>query len=944
MTDNDYIKHIYDPNLIQSHGSELLSKAMGSTIDITTPTNPFTFLQENTALITSGAMQGIANSIRGMYPYLATTKEELYPHLNTNEIYDIFSTPSKGDFNLFINVNNMLTNGYTTDGYTEIIIPKYSNVMVVNTTFTTLNDIQVRLYESGTVFSKYMFNTIDLSEQTDVVLTSSVITDDLGDKWIMINLVIPQVKYYKIRKTLIKSKPFNDEILLDDGDMYTYMSATSIIKSTNTIANLNITYSGHFYDPLNPTLIIRPMDGKLEVELPSTYMVNGVLDSYVELELFTTKGETAIPLNKYNTSDYVFNLNIPPTVDPRIIGINNINYMVNSSSYTYGGSSEISFEELKNKIVNYSTGDNQIPITEHEIVEKVDEYGFTYKRMSSSILEREVLVTKVLDNLGYTVDSNIDIFYDNIQLFIPDIDSTKIKDIKSKSTIVIEPFQVFKYVGNAVVPLLDGEYADMALSAVSDIVEYNSSKYFFNLYKYVLDYSDSVKVRVYDTNIPIIDNIISKFNSNTIKTPIIITDRSIATLNSGYNIDITLNNNSDILAIGTDLISGQLKISLNNNEFIYFKGSIVSAGDAMVMRFTVDTGDIIDDSDMIYLYTDHGDIGSALVELLVRGELTIYNTSVSTTTGYNVYLDTVIDPLVSDVLYIEEFDIEFGVRLNNLFSNYYIDHTERKFLTYSEDVYLTYKEDVHELDENGLVVMTVNDTNDDIILNTLHKVGDTVMDENGDPIVLHYKGDVVIENDLPVIDNVYGIIHNLNILLLEDSFLRTSGDIYKNYRRTFFTELTNNITNSLKDIGDKLLDNTDIKFIPNNNLEPVTLVINHHKYSYNNFISPKVNIYISRESNLIVTDSMMSIVYRYLQIKLSNSITLAELEIGVKELLYNTTSDILSVKIDNIIPDDHSVINYDVDSSRFVISKKLFKSNDSTVIVKPDLDIILIKI
>lgn len=938
-------KYIYDPNMIQVKSLELLSKGLNNEIDLPDPTNPFTFLLENNALVTSAALQDTKITMRKMYPYLAKNKEDLYPHINSSEILDIFSVPSKAFFNLHINKKDLELYGKNTGTYSEIIIPKFSNITVADTVFTILNDIYVRVYKNNSIFSKLIANDIPIAENKDTIIESNTVTDNDGLEWIMLNISVKQIKYYNYKDTIIQSKPYENTMTLDADERYTFLTTKSV-NNNNSIFTLNSTYSNFMYNPNVPTVIIRPMDNILNIEIPSVYLLNKMVNSYINIELYTTKGNIELFINKYVSKDFVFSIELPSTTDERMIGTKNINYVINASTKTFGGIDELSFEELKTKIINYSTGDNEVPITIYDIKDKVAESGFTFKKASNTILERELLVNKKIGNLDYNVYSSIDVFHNNTKLYLPNINSDKIKSIDD-NIIVIEPFQIFKYnEDSSLTPLTT--YEATILKTNLDILEYNKNKYFFTLYKYIVDYKDTLNVRIYDVNQPTISNYKRRFSNDELNSPIAINSRHIIKTLTGYRIVYNLLPTNELLSMDATKIKCQISIPLNANNFIYFKGDLVLNNNTYTLVIDLETDNYITEKDEIIFRTDIGEVKVATVDLESKLFLDVYSNdqAINDTVLYNSI--NIIDDDFNVLLYEEEFDGTLGIHLTHLYKNYYIEYTERKFKKYTEDVYLTYKENVYNLDENGLPNITYIDTDgdgtdDDIILDIKHNIGEFVLDDNGNKIVLHKEGDIILDEDnQPIIDNTLGIIHNLDLLLMEDSFLRTNNDIYKSYRVDFFKELTKVIDTEITSINDNLLDNSIFKFLPSNDLDTITLNINYNKIAYDNFVKPIVNLYINNETSFLLTDDIEKTIFNIVQTSLLGEPVISEIE---KTIAENIGDEILSVNIENITRDDNiNIINYEVNSSKFVIDKKLVTYTDGSLVVKPDLTINIIKI
>jgi len=338
--------NIYDPNLLQIRSMDALRQHLDNKGTIPDPTNPFTFLLENNAMITSSAMKEVSIAMRKSYPVLASTKEDLYGYLNTTEMNNIYSTPSKAIFNIYLGLNEVRRFGTSVNNYSYIKIPKYSNIEVDNNIFTLLNDVSVYVYDNNTVFAKYDFNKNDLGVNTDTILDATVVKTADTKEWVMLTLEIQQIRRYSFKETFFNSVPYQSKIKISSNELFTYIQATSINGTTSDIVNMNITFSEFVYDPVSPTLLVKPVNNEVNIEIPFTYMISNYVSSYVDINLFTTTGFLVLPINKYKTTDFTFNLVLPTTTDTSIIGIENIPTMVSGNGFTYGGKDEISFIDL----------------------------------------------------------------------------------------------------------------------------------------------------------------------------------------------------------------------------------------------------------------------------------------------------------------------------------------------------------------------------------------------------------------------------------------------------------------------------------------------------------------------------------------------------------------------------------------------------------------------
>ena len=85
ITTTDLEAYVYDPNRIQRDILTNMAGALDGTVAIQDPTNPFVMLMEATAVNSSNPVIRMKNTLKKIYPDLATEKESLYHHLADDE-------------------------------------------------------------------------------------------------------------------------------------------------------------------------------------------------------------------------------------------------------------------------------------------------------------------------------------------------------------------------------------------------------------------------------------------------------------------------------------------------------------------------------------------------------------------------------------------------------------------------------------------------------------------------------------------------------------------------------------------------------------------------------------------------------------------------------------------------------------------------------------------
>jgi len=931
-------KAILDPASLQIASLERLDKALDGKFDIVDPNNPFAFLMENTTMLTTSMMQKTENTMRQMYPVLANDKKDLYHHINDTEINNIMSVPGEAIFNIFFNLNDIINNGIETTYSYEISIPKNSFISVDNTVFTILNDIIIKYFKNGGVYVEAVYSDLDLAYRTNKTLDSSITTNNDGTNFVLVSLPIKQVKYYNIKESILTKQPFIKDVVIDD--YFTYLTARSISTSLKKEIELEKTFSEFVYNPSRPSILIKPMDELLRLEIPSVYTINNSISSYVDMDIYTTKGDINLELSTYSTDEFEMTFNLTNAAYDSSAVINNVNCFITASTNVYGGKNEISFDDLKDKIINYSTGDNKLPVTLQEVDDFVTNHGYQFMFTTDTIVKREFAISKYLGNLGYNVNSNIDLFIGKLDINLSRTFTSKI--IFDDNSITIAPYQRFRLEDGILVPLTDNETNLLSILSKDDLSSYNSKEYFLNPYLYILDYKDNLKTRVYDINRPIIENPVALYNNSPI-TPVELIDRAIERRDSTYDIKLILGSGNKILKLDPTKVKAQLDLSLDSINNLSYRGELKYDNEiGSFLHFVLPVEGYINSEDKMLFIDSISKVNSAFINIATDVVLSIYTSGeeMSDVDGYDI--SGILDDDVTSILYKEKIDIRFADNLEAVYRNYNVNFLERKFMTYENDVYLKYKTDIYELDEDGTVKLEYNDETGIEELVLKHTAGDDVIDDNGNKVLLHRAGDVILDsNDRPIIDYINGLTHKIDLLLIEDSFARTSDITYREYILEYLYQLSLLPVKEIPLLEQSLVENTVFKLTALNNLNEVTIKLNDEWVSFDNFIEPTITINLLRGTSILVDSVLEAKLATTLQGLLSENLMFNEAEEKLKEVV---GGDVISVRLSNIVNNDISSIEYKDTSGRFILSKQLLRNNSGNTIVSSKIKVNVVTI
>jgi len=933
---------LYDPTAIQTHILKLLdSNTVTEDVDIPDPSNPFTFLLEANALITTATLNEFSTHMRKLYPILSNKKEELYHHLTMNETIDIFTTPSKAMYSFMIHSPSFKNYGIRTNNYIEIVIPRFTKVTINEIVFTLLNDINIRRYDSSGVFVREMGNNDVLGKRDTTVLEAGKFIDENHEEWLIFSIELSQVRVEEVTSNIIESSAFMEELPFDD--YYTDIKISSVFK-TGTIEKLNTTYSNFVYDPEFPTVYVKPLNNSVKINIPIIYTSNKSISGHCDIELYTSKGIISEPINNYTPEDFEIDFYKVGSTS-LTSSLNSIRIYTKAFTHTYGGRNEIDFTTLKDKIIKHTTGDNIIPITDEEVAEAASKENYIITKDIDSTLNREYVVTKSIDNLGYEINLLADIFMDRLVITDKEIDGKYIQS-KDKS-IIINPFTIFKHNkdSNTITPLKDNEVIILdTLNTDRLISNINNNRYFYSIYKYILDFKDELLVRAYDLNQPTYSTIRDNKVNNTLESTIFLTEREVKRVGDTYVITFIINSDNGFKQINTNLLKIELGLQKVNSPVpIYYYGDVYEEDNVVKGKVIIDTTGYIDKDNKILLQNFVSNVDVIDVGLDLEVSMFVYTiddalSTYKTDLNNELYKDT-----KGVAIYREHANFKFGVFLKYLYVNYTSTFTDRKYLRYTEDVLLTYDKDVYRTDAFG-PVLTYNTDSNKAELTIIHHKGDPVLDSDNNFTYKHRKGDVKLDvTGAPIIDYKNGVIHYVNILLLEYQYKAATNPLTKKYIIDIYKRLTDMATVELETLNNKLLDNTVIKYKPTSNLKNVQLLISDIPYVSSNFRIPVVTLYLNRDDlSLTEYSNYLRIIGLTIQDGLRNKIKISSIADNIVSIIGD---NVVSVNISNLDDyDDLDVKKYNIDSSDIVLTKSLSLDEVGTTSITHDIELKIIKI
>jgi uncharacterized pyridoxamine 5'-phosphate oxidase family protein len=385
-------------------------------------------------------------------------------------------------------------------------------------------------------------------------------------------------------------------------------------------------------------------------------------------------------------------------------------------------------------------------------------------------------------------------------------------------------------------------------------------------------------------------------------------------------------------------IAGVLKGKTTTNERLY--------------SFDLNSSYDIDKDDYIVITNTNG--SASAVD--IKGPLDIHYDIFFCTTAtkavgwtYSSLDDDIINFDLPDDAYAitnERLNVVLGYRLEGLWSQSRSNATFAPYRVYTTDVAAYYKRDVYEVDPITGAAFTI-DGGGNLVYNILHHAGDPVLDTEGNPVLEHLVGEIVLdEYGNPEIMPGYerDLLRFVDILTIEAAYYFAIPQDYNtstNYRTVIVKSLNSWILEDIPGFNERLLDKTKIYFYPKVAIGDIEILTNNNEIatvsasqSFKAILLVPPVVY--KDSTLL--QALRAITIKTIDKSLQNStVSISSME---KDLLDTYGSDVISVELSGLGGvNTHNTFTVTNNSHRCSIRKRLSTLPNNTLIVEDDVTI-----
>lgn len=813
------------------------------------PTNPFIFLAEM-------ACAGAANTaihheaeMRRRHPMLAHTKEDLYFHLTDRQYKGAFAIPPVAPIGVIIPVEEIFNNAVEigNSGVKMLAVAKNSVWRVNGYAFTLEYPIEFKIMLDGGL-------TVGLGNPITPALhkaESNIVEFDRvnfeGHDCIRFKLPVRQMA---IRSEIIRINNATTELSpMVYTDKFHYLRAfiRRTVNGVNRWVEIITTHSQHVYDPYKLTLLVRDMGGEVRLTLPAVYQSSGMVDGEMRIDLYTTKAQNDVILTDFPYTLWEFEPIDFDRTDNNLYTapFSRISTMISfSDGFTRGGRDELSFEELRDRImeVHYGPVDEPITQTNHSLT--LADRGFSTVKELDTTTQRVFSATRTMplpNDTGFLKSPmNVGVF--NTLLRISDLEGVSGISINGDRA-TIHPSVLFKH-SDGGVQLVSETEREWLKTLTGDVLARNvsSGNYLFTPFYSVLDATlSNFDLRVYDLDSPSLGARQYIMGNPTLLLDLYTSSNVVVEkTEQGYRLLLLTTSGSTYKDLRDDQVGIQLSfIPIGETQHKTINGTLVSkdTDNNRLFSFDIVTNyDINHEDELTITNFNTADNGPQPNQMPLDVTMDIcyfvndYPVQGIERTSIDDVLNQHTVPAGSKGILQESVVLKIGTAIKNMWTGARSTIMPTDYLTYDHDMPRRYDKPVYErrnadgeLDENGELVVT--QTPEGLVVNKLHEVGDLVLLPDGSQDYEYRVGDYVVVAGNYVPKSPRELTRQMDLVLFDGLFYFANNRLSTQYLEYVKRNIVEWSVIDMGEVNRVALDETTVKFKPLVTLGSLAVVV-----------------------------------------------------------------------------------------------------------------------
>lgn len=829
---SEYKERIYNarrnPSQMQQIALEELDRQLQGigSYDVPNATIPFVASMECGTLNTAMAITEMEAQMRKLNPRMALTQEEVYYHMSTDDYIGRFATPVQTVFYVYLGYEEIIQKAvpYGNQGSRKLVIPRLTEFMGGGTPFTMQYPIELRVLRHGGLQIVYDGTSVSPVERLKTNLVDWDMLRMGRNRVVRLKIPVRQFKIQTFTDALSPSTLFEAEYVFPNKFFYAraYLNDGAEGSPWREIAT---THTDQVFDILKVTAVLQVVGSKLRVSIPTIYTNSGAAAGKIRIDVYSTLGPIDVSMGDFRPDQFSAMFNVidddPTFTSPlntftikQALNVNRVN----------GGAPALDFITLRDRVIDNTLGDPQLPITGVQIEAKLDQRGYTLVSNIDNITDRQFLASRRLGTPQYLdVVSGAGCVMSQLRINMESIAaSAHVADNGERVTIL--PSMLYRFVNGKVTMVSDSELATLLAQDPETIARAaNESRFIYTPFHYVMDATDNnFDFRPYYLDNPSITEKTFVGENATSGLQATVNAYDISRNEDGYRIRVRLESSDSFRKLDDSQVVLQLGYRPTGEDvFASMNGVLVGMENGeRVYVFDIKTNFDVDNKNE--LYTTNMSIFSSLQTNFKTALANDFDVSIlvinSVTPGY---LPNDIDAMVQSHLLPnlwmlvnrERLETTLGYDMTRVWRRNRSVLGEEDYQRWTSNVPKFYDKNYYKTDESGHEVIEIGD-NGEIIMELIHAKGDPVLDAQGDQVWDHMKGDPVIIDGKPVLVAPRKLLREVTMMMVDGLFYFATEDTAVDYRKEIPMEIVSWLLSDIDDIASRLLEKAELYIYP----------------------------------------------------------------------------------------------------------------------------------
>ena len=925
--------------------------------------NPLLFVLEAISVTASAAMVENEANTRKLYPSMALTEDELYLHMSDADYVGRFATPARTSWIILLDREELFARVVDTGegGIQKLVIPRHSEFGIAGVKFTMQYPIEVRVMAHGGLQIVYDTDQPSPLQALATHLVDWTVVNIRGKDFVKINVPVSQFE--------IKSNPgtINRTTVFDKSYSFTnqfYHARVYYTLPNGKWKEMRTTHTDQVFDPTKPTALLKVTAGNLRVMIPQIYLTTGLVVGELRIDIYTTRGPLDMLLDNYGNDNFSYrwaDLDQTPESSRFVAPLTQYSTIgVFSDQVVSGGTSALSFEALRERVMNNSLGPQNTPITNAQLSSRLANMGYDAVKDIDNITNRQFKATRLLPRPvvqegdgARTVVAGAGCTIQTLTAAMTTL-TTYDTVVDNGNRVTLLPRTLYQNV-NGVIEIVPKLVVDNLLSLPVDVRarRINESRYLYSPFHYVLDMTSNLfEHRGYFLDNPTVLSKSFVAENDTAGIGVATDAYKIERTPSGYRLTISTRSGESFKALADNKVYCQLSYRpTNEKDRAFLNGTLIgqTAQGERVYTFDLGTNYDVDAQDNLVLDTFqmYNDVAREHATALTTDFDVIFiveDLAVSGLQSSSIDAELGLALLPDDVIGIarERLKIQLGTALKGLWSASRSVVSSLDYERYAADVPAVWPHTVYKRNELTGALEITSDGAGGIEYVVLHEKDDPVLDDNGDPVFRFRKGDIMVDaDDKPIVKSSRTMVRQIDLFLVDGVYWFATEATAVNYRSSLPITVAGWLVNDIEPVSKYLLEQTRLYFYPKSTLGNISVIVQEGQTAS-----------MPAEQSFAVTFYLTGVAYRDADLRTSLSRMAVE---TINEVLQNRTVTLseMTSKLrakaggDSIANDvtglgglnSQQAVTLSDDSARLSIKKIAVAQADGTIGVQDDVAI-----